>query len=135
VPTSVRLHITAFPANAKVFVDGELAPSNPYSRNFPREASAKHKIVIEAPDYQSETRELVYDADNDLVITLTPAPAATVELRPKAEHAEQSSPAPARRQRAAVAPAPAPARGGADCDPPYFVDASGVKKFKPQCLR
>ncbi len=135
-PSTVRLHITAFPANAKVFVDGELAPSNPYSRNFPRQGDTKHKITIEAPDHQSETREVVYDADNDLVITLMPVAAATIELQPRSDRSGSSNPAPSPRHRAVAAPAPAaaPARG-ADCEPPYYVDARGVKKFKPQCLR
>jgi serine/threonine-protein kinase len=136
-PSTVRLHITAFPGNAKVFIDGELAPSNPFSRNFTRESTAKHKVVIEAPDHQSETREVVFDADTDLVITLLPTPTATATATattaPRAPAAKPNLTRASRRSPAPVRASP-PARS-ADCDPPYFVDARGVKKFKPQCLR
>jgi eukaryotic-like serine/threonine-protein kinase len=125
---TVRLHITAFPAHAHVYVDEQLTPSNPYSRFVQRDNGVKHRIRVEASDHRSETREVTFDADADLVITLQPTPTAVVAPQRDAEPVRRGpTPTPA--------PVAAPPPVVSDCDPPYFIDARGVKKFKPQCLR
>jgi eukaryotic-like serine/threonine-protein kinase len=128
-PDNVRLHVTAFPGHARVFVDDELAPSNPYSRHFARDASKKHKIVVEAPDHQTESREVTYDEDTDLVITLQPVTTATPP-KGSGDKDKPHSSGGSRRSTGTVTPP-----RGADCDIPYVVDPRGVKKFKPQCIR
>ncbi|HVJ20105.1 MAG TPA: serine/threonine-protein kinase [Polyangiaceae bacterium] len=130
-PGTVRVLITAFPAHARVFIDGELTPSNPFSRHFPQDGSTKHKVVVEAPDHRSETREVVFAADSDLVITLEPVAPAKAPTPPATTASEPKSVSRGTR-RPVADPGEAPR---ADCELPYFVDARGVKKYKPQCLR
>jgi serine/threonine-protein kinase len=59
----------------------------------------------------------------------TAPPAASSAPAPVASAAKAAPPPPTSR-----APAPAQPARGADCSPPYYWDAQGVKHFKPNCL-
>jgi hypothetical protein len=78
-------------------------------------------LVAEAAGHERETRVVRLDQDWDIVLTLTPQPAAVEpQPRPKAK--------PVRKER------PSSASNEADCNPPYFFDERGVKKYKSRCL-
>lgn len=71
-----------------------------------------------------------------------PAPTAepTPTAKPKPAHYAAAAPHPAPHaapqpvsKPAPAAPAPAPA-ARPDCNPPFTIDSSGIKHFKPQCL-
>jgi len=126
-PARVTLRVTAFPGTAKLYLGGELLPSNPLSQSFPRDPARTMMLVAEAPGHERETREVRLDQDWDIVLTLTPqAPATEPPTRTKPKgHGVRKEPA------AATAAATEPET---DCNPPYFFDERGVKKYKPRCL-
>jgi eukaryotic-like serine/threonine-protein kinase len=125
VPSQVSVKITAFPEHATLTIDGSLAPSNPFERTFARDPVAKHFVRVEAPQHRSETRELTFRDDAQMVITLERlvSAAAPADSAPRARRRRPSW------KRTQVKAARAP-----DCDPPYYVDAQGFKKYRPQCL-
>ena len=121
-PARVTLRVTAFPATAKLYLGGELLPSNPLSQSFPRDPARTVMLVAEAAGHDRETRVVRLDQDWDIVLTLTPQPAAVEQPKPKPKNQT------ARKEpRAQAEPEP-------DCNPPYFFDERGVKKYKPRCL-
>jgi hypothetical protein len=123
--TEVRLHVTAFPESAALYLNGERLPTNPFSKTLPREATKTVTLVAKAAGFSDETRELRLDQDLDTVITLRPLAAVPgPSTAPKVE--------PGAKKTVRPSPGKVPAR--VDCDPPYTIDARGVKKFKPACL-
>ncbi len=124
---SVALAIEARPASASIWLDDELVP-NPYTAERPRD-TAPHRLRVAAPGYVTEEVEVRLDADVRVSRSLTPLAAApavvsAVHLHPTANVASA---------RPATAPAAASAPP-ASCDPPFYLDARGIKKFKPECL-
>jgi len=122
----LKLRVIASPVHAKVFIDDELMPSNPYSKPFSGERGKKHRVRAEAPDHQTESREIVLDADADIVLVLE-------KLAAKPEPVAEPSVARPTRRAATVAK-PIKAAAADDCKPPYYFDDQGFKKYKPQCL-
>jgi serine/threonine-protein kinase len=122
--TTVRFRVTAFPGSAKIYLDDELLPSNPYSQDMPREAK-KHTLRFEAADHDVEHRELTFERDSEIVVMLRQMPQkpATVET-PK-------PPPPMKRPHVPVVAKPTKKPG---CDPPFTVDKQGVKRYKPECF-
>jgi serine/threonine-protein kinase len=122
-PARVTLRVTAFPATAKLYLGGELLPSNPLSQSFARDPARTMMLVAEAAGHERETRVVRLDQDWDIVLTLTPRAPAPVEsqVRPKTKLVRKEP----RARASEVEP---------DCNPPYFVDERGVKKYKPRCL-
>jgi serine/threonine-protein kinase len=121
----VTVRVTAFPATAKLFWDGELLPSNPMTRTHTLDVGSKHRLVARAEGYEAEVREVRLDQDIDVVLTLREKPR---EVAPEAE------PLPAKK-RPAKAEAPKPlATPAATCTPPYVIDHRGVKRYKTECL-
>jgi serine/threonine-protein kinase len=120
-PKEMRLRITAFPATAKLYLDDKLLPSNPFSKSVVADGS-KHELRAEAKDYKSEERELIFDQDADLVITL-----AEEETKSDTQKTTKRWTSPATGSPSKPS-APKP-----DCNPPFYIDARGIKKFKPKC--
>jgi serine/threonine-protein kinase len=129
VNNKVRLRVTAFPATAKVYVDDELMPSNPFSRELERGGDKKVVITVKAPGFLDESRTVSLDQDADIVMTLTSAPVAPSAT---ASAKKPSSYRPAVRP-AATKPA-TQSKPSVSCDTPYTIDSRGVKHFKPECL-
>jgi eukaryotic-like serine/threonine-protein kinase len=129
-PAAMQLRITAFPAHARLTIDDQIVASNPYLREFSAADSGKRlRIRADAPQHRPEIRELVLSGDTDLVLLLereVPA-AAPVESAPAPGRAPRLNSPPPRQARPATSAA-------ADCTPPWFLDAQGVKKFKTHCM-
>jgi len=129
-PASVRLRITAFPAQARVFIDGEQVPANPYSRDFHHRPGQKVTIRAEADEHRTEVRELVLAGDSDVVLVLERIPTTPASAAPEQVSSVRSA-SPVRSAN----PRRRPSKPASDeCSPPYTLDAKGVKRFKPQCL-
>jgi serine/threonine-protein kinase len=123
--TQVTLRLTAFPGSAKIYLDGELMPSNPLNKAFHKDEQ-QHTLRFEAPGHDTEERKLTFEQDSEIVVSLreTPkpvvsAPSATAEKKPS---------------NGASKPRPVVKKPSVSCDPPFVVDARGVKRYKPECL-
>lgn len=122
-PNRVELRITAFPRHARIYIDSVAVKQNPYSATHPLDESKRHRLEISAPGYQKSSKEITFDRDLEMVLTLR-----RLRQAPKAVKSKQPEPAP----EAVQAPALGPALKS--CSPPYFYDERGVKKYKPECL-
>lgn len=136
VPEEVYLRITAFPATAQLELDGEPLPSNPFTRTYPYEPDKLRELKVTATGYETAVRQIKLDQNTDLVLTLVelaqPEPSEPAEAEDDKD-AKQAKPV----VRPVYRPPPKPValpKPKANCDPPYYVDARGVKKFKPGCL-
>lgn len=120
-PSRVSLQLTAFPAEARLTFDGQPLASNPARVEVA--PHTRHRVRAEAPGYRPI--EQTHDSDAPLVLSLerlvTPSPPSSTE-KPRPSGA-------ARR----LAPAPS-AASTVSCEPPYFYDGRGIKKYKPDCL-
>ena len=115
-PGSISVRLSSKPDNAQIFVDDRLVPGNPATLSVTADGS-HHTVRVEAPGFAVRREEVVYDRDQALLLTLEElprAPSATPTVKPKTTpHAQPKK---------------------AKCDPPYVIDARGVKRFKPECL-
>lgn len=116
------LQLTAFPAEARIFLDGEQLGSNPATVEVDPRSS--HRVRAEAPGYQAAERTLY--SERALVLSLE-------KLSEPRAASSAEKPRPAASAHRPTAPAPA-ASSAPNCEPPYFYDARGVKKYKPDCL-
>jgi len=121
-PASVSLVISTTPGRATLSLDGRVLPSNPYTATFVVDG-APHKVHAEAPGYNPRTITITPDRNADFNVMLDPIRGAG---RPAPPPVAPPKPAPA------VENTPAPR--SSKCNPPYFIDSDGIKKFKPECL-
>jgi serine/threonine-protein kinase len=120
--SAVTVALSAAPPRAILFLDGHALPSNPYKATLPADGSS-HRVLAEAAGFAPRTLMLTPDHDTDVVIALDP-------LR---------GPPPRPQQAAPPAAAPPPAETTSPpknnkCNPPYVIDADGIKRFRPECL-
>ncbi|XYH98723.1 serine/threonine protein kinase [Sorangium sp. So ce1128] len=116
-PATVSVRIAASPRDAALFLDGQPLATNPFRAQMEKSGAAR-EVRAEAPGYTSARVEIVLDKDVDVDLGLQQEKRATLP---------RSSPT----RVVTRAPTAAPA---ADCDPPYFFNEHGIKKFKPACL-
>jgi serine/threonine protein kinase len=126
-PRSVNVSIQARPDTATITLDGAPVP-NPYTAERAWDGES-HRVRVSAPGFLPEEAEVRFDADVRMFRALSPAPAA--EVAPPSVVTPALRPHPSPRPVAAAS-----SSGGslATCDPPFFLDARGIKKFKPECL-
>ncbi len=110
LPQAVEVRASADPPSSVLYFDDEKLQGNPAVVRRPLDGS-RHVIRAEAKGYADRSKEVVMDSASDVVITL-----------------EKVSKGPT---VTALPPAPSPPR---NCNPPYFIDDQGIKKFKPHCL-
>jgi hypothetical protein len=128
--TSVHVHLSATPASAVLYLDGKRLDGNPFEDDYPRD-TATHTVRAEAPGYATSAAGIVLDGDVKLVLPLSAAKIAAIP------HVAAAS-VPSRG--AAPAPAPAPVlpasatSANPDCSPPFYFDAQGIKRLKPECI-
>jgi serine/threonine protein kinase len=143
---SVGISIQALPANAEISIDG-VPVSNPYVVERARD-KATHRVRVTAPGFVADEAELVFDTDVRIFRALSALPAPVTTGATLVAPAAASRPGPTARAAASV-DVSAPAASGAAvapsasvaapaappaCDPPYFLDPRGIKKFKPECI-
>jgi tRNA A-37 threonylcarbamoyl transferase component Bud32 len=117
--SEVDIHVRAIPPSAAIFFDEQRLPTNPAV--LARVADgALHSVRAEARGYVSRTVQIVVDSGADLVLTLERGPSAPTSRVATERPSADSSTAP-----------PAPP---VDCNPPYYIDEQGIKKFKPRCI-
>jgi eukaryotic-like serine/threonine-protein kinase len=127
----VSVSIEARPETASLSLDGVLVP-NPYVAERAWDGQ-KHRLRVSAPGYLPEETDVRFDADVRMQRALSPLPAASGSASsPVLPAASANHHAGARP--ATIAVPPSPAVSARSCDPPYFLDARGIKKFKPECL-
>jgi serine/threonine protein kinase len=133
-PRRVSISIEARPASASISLDGVSVP-NPYVAERAWDAETHH-LQVSAPGYVPEEASLRFDTDVRMFRALSPAPVDPGDASGSAQPPASAHP----RAGSKAAPGPAasgaapPAAGPGACDPPYFLDARGIKKFKPECL-
>lgn len=119
-PASVNIRISASPPEAKLFFDGHPLTANPSVQVLATD-TLEHEVRAEAEGYLSSTTKLMGNRDADIILKLEKTPAE-------------------RRKVSSVAATPAvrktsvPAGPKPGCDPPFTIDAHGIKKFKVECL-
>jgi serine/threonine-protein kinase len=115
IPDMIVLSVSVAPASARVIIDGETMPSNPFLGRFPKGVET-HRIRAAAPGYVTKER-LVSFSENVMVdMSLNPRPPQPpppVEPPRRAQASRHGPPAPTRapspQAHPAIAPAPAPA--------------------------
>jgi len=127
----ITVSIEARPEGARIWLDG-VAVGNPYVAERTWDG-AEHRLRIWAPGYEPEETAVRFDADVRMFRALLPVASENPSAPPLVQ------PAPSARPRTVVRPAPqsapaSPSSAARSCDPPYFLDARGIKKFKPECL-
>jgi serine/threonine protein kinase len=152
--TDVRVQIHAEPDTAVLSLDGEPLPGNPASVNRVRDG-LEHQLSARAAGFVSIERQVRFDADLALQLSLQPLPVASTSTATAAEEpakptgksttaSRMAAALNGKRARPAPAPAPVPApaplaqppaaKPAVSCDPPFSLDASGVKRYKPECF-
>lgn len=130
-PETVALRITAFPRGATLTLDGARLPSNPHLEKVKRDTRSQ-PLLVEAEGYLSESRLLVFERDQDIVLTLQP-----VETSQAAEATVRPSPRP-KVSRTSVPPldtsVPETGAPKPNCAAPFYYDERGIKKYRPECL-
>jgi serine/threonine protein kinase len=122
--TQLTLRLTAFPGAAKIYLDGNLLPSNPLNKSFDKDGKT-HTLRFEAPGYDTEERQVTFDQDAEIVVSLRESPKPVVSAPSSPEKKPSTG---------AVKPRPTTKKPSASCDPPFVVDSRGVKRYKPECL-
>jgi serine/threonine protein kinase len=121
-PSRIPLQLTAFPAEARLVFDEQPLASNPATIEVaPR---SRHRVRAEAPGYRSAERNI--ESETAIVLSLE----KLVEPPPQSSSGKPRVSATARR----LTPSPPVSSAVPSCEPPYFYDARGVKKYKPDCL-
>jgi serine/threonine-protein kinase len=121
----VIVHLSASPPNAKLYLDDEMLDDNPYSKSIPVDPTP-HKLRAEAPGYSSETAVITFAQNTDVSLTLERVQPPHAALSPRAPRAAPSASAPGAESEAKKAKP--------DCNPPYVIEESGIRRLKPECL-
>lgn len=79
--SEMELRVTVKPAEARITLDDTELTGNPASRRAPRDGS-KHRLRVEAPGYLPATRELSFEKDFDIELSLDRDPAAEQAASP-----------------------------------------------------
>jgi serine/threonine protein kinase len=114
--TAVEIRVRAVPQSATLYFDDERLESNPATVSR-RADGTLHSVRADARGYLPRAVQIVVDKGADLVLTLDRAPSS----------GSRAAPRPAQTDESQGAKPP-------DCSPPYYIDARGIKMFKPGCI-
>jgi hypothetical protein len=134
-PPTATIRFKVDPPEAELFLDDQKLPSNPTSKVLPVDGKV-YKLRASAPGYTETVSEFSPTRDDAVELALQKA---------APEHAPSSEPQKTRGKvrwtpppPAAAPPAPAasPVKPSkpASCAQPFYVDADGIKKARPECL-
>lgn len=112
----VEIRVRAIPQSAAIYFDDQRLVSNPATVSR-RTDGTLHSVRAEAKGYLPRTLQIVVDKGADLVLTLDRAPSFGPRVAPRHVQTDES--------QGAKPP---------DCSPPYYIDARGIKMFKPGCI-
>jgi hypothetical protein len=112
----VEIRVRAVPQSAALYFDDQRLESNPAAVSRPADGTV-HSVRADAKGYLPRTVQIVVDKGADLVLTLDRAQSS----------GSRAAPRPAQTNESQGAKPP-------DCSPPYYIDARGIKMFKPQCI-
>jgi hypothetical protein len=133
IVATVALSISVSPADAILTVDGARVP-NPFSLAG-RPDPLSHEIRAVAPGYVALQRQVQFDRDLTMVLALSPI-ASTTEAQlatPSPQPVVISQPRVATARSASKAKSPS-SSAQQNCNPPFVVDAAGIKTYRPECL-
>jgi hypothetical protein len=132
----VSIRLSASPPEARLFFDNEQLPSNPYAGALPADGN-QHTVRAEAQGFTSSSTAFILDRDADIVLALersksqpTVNPGGNRQPQRSVPHA---GPPPATPPSPPTAPTP-PSPAKPDCNPPYYVDQRGIKRYKGECM-
>ncbi len=141
----VTVSVSVSPADARLTLDGA-SVTNPFTAQRPSDKQF-HNLAAEAPGYMPLRRTVQFERDLTVVLALAPLPQVAApqpeENATEPAPAAASEPAPpartgrvrVRRAAPSVSETPTPpATTPSSCSPPYVIDASGIKAYKPECL-
>jgi serine/threonine-protein kinase len=120
----IMVRITVFPLAAKILLDDKPLDSNPYV-GFVSIDQSSHRVDAQAPGYASASTAVTFNRNVEVVLTLVE------DKAPKPTGGHRWSRPPPKPTAEATTSRPPPRN---NCDPPFYVDDRGVKKFKPGCL-
>jgi hypothetical protein len=130
-PSSIGVNIEATPAQATLTLDGEPLSGNPFHGVRPRDTAA-HELRVDAPGYHARTVKVALNAPLETRVVLEPIAAVAAAAPPRPHPvAVPAGPFPVEPKPAASTSAVA----SRACNPPFYFDETGVKRFKPECLR
>jgi hypothetical protein len=125
---TLSIQASAMPAEARLYLDGEPLPTNPYAGRI-RADGMQHAIRAEAPGYVTGNRAFVANREVAVILAL-----ARTEGQARGE-GKKARPSAAPPPVASV-PAEPVAPKTDDCKvSPYYVDSRNIKVVKPECLR
>jgi serine/threonine-protein kinase len=128
---TVHVHLAATPATAVLYLDGTRLPANPFEADYPSDPVG-HTVRAEAPGFVSSAAGIVLEDDVKLVLPLSPAKIAAIPRHARADELpSRGAPPPVVSSPAPAPPAPSP---NPDCSPPFYFDAQGIKRLKPDCI-
>ena len=126
---SVHVHLAATPASAVLYLDGVRLASNPFEGDYPSDP-AGHTVRAEAPGFVTSAAGIVLEDDVKLALPLSPAKIAGIPRHARADELPpRAAPSPVVSSAPAKADSPNP-----DCSPPFYFDAQGIKRLKPDCI-
>lgn len=129
-PTSGYLAIAALLLAGGGFVCGRGAAESPAAARNAQPASTSGENVAATPPVAA----MVSASASAAATPEAPSVAPSASARPSASDGAPHEP-PARAVRTSHAPRPTPrAASSSRCQPPYTLDAAGVRVFKPECL-
>ena len=144
----IRVVLRVEPAQAALYLDGARLSSNPFSSSLPAD-QREHELFITADGFLPVTRSVRFETDMEIQLALDPVPAAPALAITAREGTSSTQVKAARRvsrgrhtasssRPDAPAEAAEPAQNAAAssdaCNPPYVVNALGVKRYKRECL-
>jgi len=145
-PTRVSVALQATPAEAKLYLDDELLPTNPTTKLIALDGKA-HVLRAEAPGFANATTEFSPSQATTIDVVLT-ALSAAPSNGTSASHSVSNkagrvvrpgrpvvaaAPAPGPVTAAPVAAAPVPVAAKPDCSAPIFLDKDGIRRVRPEC--
>jgi serine/threonine-protein kinase len=82
-PARVHVRLHASPPAARLYLDGDPLPTNPYEADVPRD-DLTHAILVQANGFETQTRHAAFAQTVDLDVTLQPSATPAVAAAPKA---------------------------------------------------
>jgi serine/threonine protein kinase len=135
-PSRATVRFSVSPPGATLFLDGTELPPGTASKVLPADGST-HSLRAEAKGHAPRSLEFSANGDLTVDISLTPIaqPPATADAKTGPVRGPVRGGRPiVSRPVTTAAPAASPAAPPkADCSSPFFLDADGIKRVRPEC--